>query len=82
MARVIYAEADTKGAEIRTSALVMLNRPGSTKGNAYRNPLLSILTEFGEIKDGFKRGIHPPDITSSKRRLKSQSPDPPDDASE
>lgn len=52
MARVIYAEADTKGAEIRTSALVMLNRPGSTKGNAYRNPLLSILTEFGEIKDG------------------------------
>ena len=45
-------EADTKGAEIRTSALVMLNRPGSTKGNAYRNPLLSILTEFGEIKDG------------------------------
>ena len=30
----------------------MLNRPGSTKGNAYRNPLLSILTEFGEIKDG------------------------------
>ena len=46
------AEADTKGAEIRTSALVMLNRPGSTKGNAYRNPLLSILTEFGEIKDG------------------------------
>ena len=34
------------------SALVMLNRPGSTKGNAYRNPLLSILTEFGEIKDG------------------------------
>ena len=52
MARVIYAEADTKGAEIRTSALVMWNRPGSTNGNASRNPLLSILTEFGEIKDG------------------------------
>ena len=26
-------------------------------------------------KKRFKRGIHPPDITSSKRRLKSQSPD-------
>jgi hypothetical protein len=33
-------------------------------------------------KKRFKRGIHPPDITSSKRRLKSQSSDPPDDASE
>ena len=52
MARVIYAEADTKGAEMRAIALVMLNRLGNTKGNAYRNPLLSMLTEFGEIKDG------------------------------
>lgn len=33
-------------------------------------------------KKRFQGGIHLPDITSSKRRLKSQSPDPPDDASE
>lgn len=37
---------------MRAIALVMLNRLGNTKGNAYRNPLLSMLTEFGEIKDG------------------------------
>ena len=52
MARVIYAEADTKGAEMKAITSVMLNRLGNTKGNAYRNPLLSMLTEFGEIKDG------------------------------
>lgn len=52
MARVIYAEADTKGAEMKAIASVMLNRLGNTKGNAYRNPLLSMLTEFCEIKDG------------------------------
>lgn len=52
MARVIYAEADTKGAEMKAIASVMLNRLGNTKGNAYRNPLLSMLTEFGEIKNG------------------------------
>ena len=34
----------------------MLNRLGNTKGNAYRNPLLSMLTEFGEIKDGKNSG--------------------------
>ncbi|MFG6361057.1 MAG: hypothetical protein K1W09_01380 [Akkermansia muciniphila] len=33
-------------------------------------------------KKRFQGGIHLPDITSSKRRIKSQSPDPPDDASE
>lgn len=52
MARVIYAEADTKGAEMKAIASVMVNRLGNTKGNSYRNPLLSLLTEFGEIKDG------------------------------
>lgn len=41
-----------EGCRDEGDSLVMLNRLGNTKGNAYRNPLLSMLTEFGEIKDG------------------------------
>ncbi len=64
MARVIYAEADTKGAEMKAIASVMLNRLGNTKGTAYRNPLLSMLTEFGEIKNG--KNFNWPSVTDQQ----------------
>jgi hypothetical protein len=48
MARVIYAESDTEGAEMKAIASVMLNRLGNTTGTAYRNPVLSMLTEFAQ----------------------------------
>lgn len=49
MARVIFAEADTNGAEMSAIASVMLNRLGnSAGGNNYRNPVLSMLDEFDQ----------------------------------
>ena len=48
MARVIYAESATIGKEMQAIASVMLNRLGKTKGNAYRKPVVTMLTEFAE----------------------------------
>lgn len=52
MARVIYAEAGTTGEEMKAIASVMLNRLGNSSGGVpYRNPVLSMITEFNQRND-------------------------------